>query len=39
MNELERLGWRVLRFSWEDVTQHPDHVVGLVRGCLVPLAA
>lgn len=39
MNELERLGWRVLRFSWEDVTQRPDHVVGLVRACLVPLAA
>jgi len=36
MNELERLGWRVLRFSWEDVTQRPDHVVGLVRACLQP---
>jgi hypothetical protein len=34
MNELERLGWRVLRFSWEDVTQRPDHVVGLVRACM-----
>jgi very-short-patch-repair endonuclease len=34
MNELERLGWRVLRFSWEDVTQRPDHVTGLVRACL-----
>jgi len=36
MNELERLGWRVLRFSWEDVTQRPDHVVGLVRACMPP---
>jgi hypothetical protein len=36
MNELERLGWRVLRFSWEDVTQRPDHVVGLVRACMRP---
>lgn len=34
MNELERLGWRVLRFSWEDVTQRPEHVVGTVRACL-----
>jgi very-short-patch-repair endonuclease len=39
MNDLERLGWRVLRFSWEDVTQRPDYVSGLVRACLVPLAA
>jgi very-short-patch-repair endonuclease len=38
MNELERLGWRVLRFSWEDVTERPDHVSGLVRACLVPAA-
>lgn len=39
MNELERLGWRVLRFSWEDVTQRPEHVTGLVRACLVRTAA
>lgn len=35
MNELERLGWRVLRFSWEDVVGRPGYVVGLVRHCLV----
>lgn len=34
LNELERLGWRVLRFSWEDVTERPDTVVALVRECL-----
>ena len=34
MNELERLGWRVLRFTWEDVVDRPEHVVGLVRACL-----
>jgi hypothetical protein len=34
MNELERLGWRVLRFTWEDVVHRPDHVTGLVRSCL-----
>jgi very-short-patch-repair endonuclease len=39
MNELERLGWRVLRFTWDDVVKRPDHVAGLVRACLVPLAA
>lgn len=33
-NELERLGWRVLRFSWEDVVERPDAVVALVRECL-----
>lgn len=34
LNELEHLGWRVLRFSWEDVVQRPEHVVALVRDCL-----
>ena len=33
LNELERLGWRVLRFSWEDVLHRPEHVVALVREC------
>jgi len=33
-NELVRLGWRVLRFTWEDVLQRPWHVVSLVRQCL-----
>jgi hypothetical protein len=40
MNELERLGWRVLRFTWEDVMSRPDHVVALIRECLaLPVAA
>lgn len=38
MNHLERLGWRVLRFTWEDVVGRPQHVVELVRRCLVPAA-
>jgi very-short-patch-repair endonuclease len=39
LNQLESLGWRVLRFSWEDVIGRPDYVVALVRGCLEGLAA
>lgn len=34
MNALERLGWRVLRFTYEDVVHRPAHVVNLVRHCL-----
>lgn len=34
MNELERLGWRVLRFTWEDVRSRPQSVVALVTECL-----
>ena len=30
MNQLESLGWRVLRFSWEDVVDRPSYVVALV---------
>jgi len=33
LNQLESLGWRVLRFSWEDVVHRPDYVVALVRTC------
>ena len=33
LNQLERLGWRVLRFSWEDVVSRPEHVVALAREC------
>ncbi len=33
LNQLERLGWRVLRFTWEDVVHRPEHVVALVREC------
>jgi very-short-patch-repair endonuclease len=38
LNELERLGWRVLRFTWEDVHQRPEFVVALVRECLAAAA-
>lgn len=38
LNELERLGWRVLRFSWEDVVERPEVVVRLVRECLAQAA-
>lgn len=27
-------GWRVLRFTWEDVVHHPEHVVATVRAAL-----
>lgn len=33
-NALVVAGWRVLRFSWEDVLHDPDHVVQLVRTAL-----
>lgn len=33
LNQLERLGWRVLRFTWEDVVHRPEHVVALVQEC------
>ena len=39
LNHLERLGWRVLRFTWEDVRHRPEHVVALVVGCLGSVAA
>ena len=38
LNDLERLGWRVLRFTWEDVRGRPGHVVALVRECLAVAA-
>jgi very-short-patch-repair endonuclease len=33
-NLLTQHGWRVLRFSWEDVTDRPDYVVATVRSVL-----
>ena len=33
-NALQRAGWRVLRFSWEDVVGAPDSVVADVRDVL-----
>lgn len=38
MNELEQLGWRVLRFTWEDVVGRPEHVAGMVRSMLTVAA-
>jgi very-short-patch-repair endonuclease len=39
LNDLERCGWRVLRFTWEDVVHRPDHVLAVVRDCLAQRAA
>ena len=39
LNDLERLGWRVLRFTWEDVVARPEHVLALVQECLAQPAA
>lgn len=33
-NQLVSLGWRVLRFSWEDVRHRPEYVRALVGECL-----
>lgn len=33
-NLLTRAGWRVLRFSWEDVRYRPDHVIVMIRSVL-----
>ena len=33
-NALVLAGWRVLRFTWEDVVQHPERVVESVRAAL-----
>jgi very-short-patch-repair endonuclease len=34
-NLLTQAGWRVLRFSWEDVAHRPDYVVATIRSVLV----
>lgn len=39
LNDLERCGWRVLRFTWEDVLHWPEHVVAVVHECLAQQAA
>jgi very-short-patch-repair endonuclease len=31
-NDLVAAGWRVLRFTWDDVTKRPDQVLALMRG-------
>jgi very-short-patch-repair endonuclease len=30
-NRLGAIGWRVLRFGWDDVSHSPDYVVGMMR--------
>ena len=35
-NALVLAGWRVLRFSWEDVVAYPEYVVETVRGVVSP---
>lgn len=37
-NALVLAGWRVLRFSWEDVMEHPDEVVAAVRQALAAVS-
>jgi hypothetical protein len=34
LNALERLGWRVLRFSWEDVRHRTAYVMRTIESCL-----
>ncbi|MFM2438100.1 MAG: hypothetical protein RLZ55_917, partial [Actinomycetota bacterium] len=36
-NQLENAGWRVLRFTWADLTGRPDYVVDEVRRALIAL--
>jgi very-short-patch-repair endonuclease len=38
LNHLERLGWRVLRFTWEDVVSRPEYVTNLVGAVLRQVA-
>lgn len=38
-NELERAAWRLLRVTWDEVVHRPEHVLALVRDCLLPWPA
>lgn len=33
-NALVAAGWTVLRFTWADLTERPDHVVAVIRHAL-----
>lgn len=33
-NRLVGAGWTVLRFTWRDLTDRPDHVVAVIRGAV-----
>jgi len=35
-NELERAAWRLLRLTWDEVVHRPEHVLAMVRDCLLP---
>ncbi len=38
-NGLELAGWVVLRFTWTQVTEQPDYVIGVLTAALAALAA
>jgi very-short-patch-repair endonuclease len=38
-NALVRAGWTLLRFTWHDLTNRPDYVIGQVRAALLTAAA
>ena len=38
-NELVALGWTVLRFTWHDVVNRPEHVARQIRAAITRLAA
>ena len=38
-NLLTQAGWRVLRFTWEDVRDRPDYVLGMIRSVLAAQVA
>jgi very-short-patch-repair endonuclease len=38
-NALTRLGWRVLRFSWDEIVDSPAYVLACVRDCVALSAA
>jgi very-short-patch-repair endonuclease len=37
-NALVRAGWRLLRFTWHDLTARPDHVLAEIRAALLAAA-
>lgn len=38
-NALQRLGWRVIRFSWDDVRNSKGYVLAVIRDCLALVRA
>lgn len=35
-NELQAMGWRVVRITWAEMTERPERVVSLIRQLLAP---